>query len=298
MRVPDDERAVILKDVGGKQDDCAIICGIIETLYKKERVLSYDVTRAAESGQLTVRLAQGFDIFTSANARCLFALSQRIHDVRILFSKKRIIVTVLPAAGSQPQWQPAFVRRRTIAIDYGASKITNTDDIALIDSIVNDAYALAVRMPDMKFYLEPIVDGFGAVLEHTGMEIPLTGGGGRGADSEDASESSMGGSKAPESARVGYSLCFSNVPDIGADFFQHLHDAYGIRIAAAYGWLSVSPPMLVVNIRRINLAGTTKVLKVINHLPRPLKSDKKRSGADDDSQSTSTGHKQRRMRVK
>lgn len=297
MRIPDAERATILADVGGNVADCSLVCAIIETMYQSGRDLSFDVSRISANAHLIIRLADGFDIFTSANAKRLWALSQRIHDIRLVFSKKRIVVTVTPDGGTRPQWQRVFVRNRAVAIDYAAARITAKDDVSLIDAIVTDAYAMAERMPDMRFFIEPIVDGQAAVLQHTGMEIPLTGK--KAHDSEDASESSMGGSMMPESARIGYSLCFSNVPDIGADFFHHLHETYGIRIAAAYGWMTVSPPMLVVNIRRISVPATTIVQKVVNHLPRPLKhAGKKRSGADEGSHSTSMETRARRARAK
>lgn len=293
MRIPDAERAAILADAGGNQTDCALICAIIETMYQSGRDLAYDVSRNSTNSHFTIRLADGFDIFTSANAKRLWALSQRIHDIRLVFSKKRIVITVVPEGGTRPQWQRVFLRQRAVVIDYAAARITNADDISLIDAIVTDAYAMAELMPDMRFFIEPIVDGQAAVLPHNGMQIPLTGK--RSGDSEDASESSMGASTAPESARVGYSVCFSNVPDIGAEFFHHLHETYGIRIAAAYGWMNISPPMLVVNIRRISVPATTVVQKVVNHLPRPLKrATKRRAGSDD--ASLSTGSMEKRAR--
>jgi len=287
MLITDANRADILRDVNGNEADCGLVCLIIQTVQEPRRTLSFDVKYVGDAvtnadAYLRVRLAGGFSMFTNQQAKRLYALSQRIRAVHIRFSQQQLHVHVSPM--HKVRWQPACQRPRVTAIDYAASNVTDVDDIGLMDAIVSDVYNAATRMPDTEFWFEPIVgDGDGSWVPATvaGRHIPLTSELSTAAD--DASESSVGAAagKAPESARVGYSLCFRNLPDIEADFFRHLHDTHGHRVASAFAWFDQDPPLLVVNVRRTTASPAVIVQNVTTHLPRPLErpASKKRSSS-------------------
>ena len=273
MRVPEEKRKTILHDVGGDADDAALVCHVIETLYQG-RSIDYGVSVTGEGGEreIVVRVGKAFDIFTSAHSRKLHALSRRIRNADVVFGKLRVHVFISAQGDAPAQHKPGIGKRQRITeIDWTGSRVTDADDLLLMNAIVEDVYHMSARMPDTQFYFEPILTGGIATWRDTGMTIPLTseiGGGG----SEDASESSIAASRAPESARCGYAMCFVDMPTMSTAFFRHLHDQYGSRVASAYAWMGadLAAPMLVVNIRRATTPAAVAVQTVTNHLPKQL----------------------------
>lgn len=277
MRIPDAARADVLRDVGGNEPDCALACGVIETLLGGK--LMYRVRRHPD-GALEVRMS-GLDMFTGGHVRKLYALSLRVTSVEVSFAKGHVRVHVAPGAApaGRALHQAACQRTRQTAIDYAASGVTDGDDVRLIDDVVSDVYNSARRMPDTRFWFEPVLDQHRAQLPRyrpTGTGAGPSGGAPHGgsvaAAPDDASESSVGAGL--EQDRAGYSLCFANPPDVTGAFMQHLSDAYGQRLAGCFAWLGIDAPLFVVNVRRAAAAGTAALAA---HLPRPLPGLKRRA---------------------
>lgn len=267
----DKERASILQDVAGSAPDQAIVCSALNVIKRNSAPqITYGV-RKDPSGDIVLRVLDGVRVFGASEITALYAISSRVKAVKVNFAKRRVEVYVA-GAGQTPNrggWRPAKGKRKRVTqIDYAASNVTDKEDVRVIDGVVSDVYHSSSRMPDTQFWFEPIVDGLGAYLERTtGAPVPFTG-----AD-DDASESSQGGSKAPESARVGYALCFMNMPEVDAEFVRSLQETYGPRIGSVYAWLAPQDPLFVVNVKRLN-ARADKVVK--GHLARPWREKRKK----------------------
>jgi len=253
MRVPDSERASILRDVNGSTDDCTLVCHIIELLHRGGN-MAYCLTRK-DASSLAVVFPSSFNIFTASQARQVWALSQRITDVRIHFGKRRIAVHIATAAMATPlAYTPASTRTLSAdAVDWHAGGMTDADDVRTCSSIVQDVYNVAARMPDVHFYFDVIGGPDSATVSAT----------------DDASTESHVAVVA-EGARIGYSLCFAGMPDMSATFFRHLHQAYGTRIADAYAYIGkhVHTPLLVVNVRRATTPSGHATQHIASFVPR------------------------------
>lgn len=292
----DEERQFILKQVNGSAPDCALVCQVLRTVQRNGQAISYGV-RVEDDGSLLVRLGKNVGMFSSAQARGMFALSLRVEHVSIRFDKPCVEVRIVrdgeTAQMSRRPWTAEFPR--AVHVDYVASRITDADDIRVIDGIVAAVYSAAERMPSTLFWFEPIVHAGGWADTNAAAAAAA------GDDDDDASESSTGARRAPETARLGYSLCFANVPTLSATFFDHLTETYGQRVASAYAWFGVAagPPLLVVNVRRAAAPAGVLLPAVKEHVPRPLPvaaaraGDKRRDtgGGDDGSETVSNGER-------
>jgi len=269
------EREAILKDVAGSVPDQAIVCSALNVIKRNSASqVTYGV-RKEPSGDILLRVLDGVRVFGATEITALYAISSRVERVTMNFAKRRLEVRV-SAANREPNrgaWRAAKGKRKRVTeIDYAASQVTDREDVRVIDGVVSDVYHSSSRMPDTRFWFEPIVSGLGAYLEKTsGAPVPLTG-----AD-DDASESSQGGSRAPESARVGYALCFINMPEVDAEFVRALQETYGPRIASAYAWFAPQDPLFVVNVTRLNAGGQGNAEKAVKgHLARPWREKRKK----------------------
>lgn len=267
----EDERELILSQVGGSAPDCALVCQVLHAVQRSNgQAITYGIRTHEDDGSMTIRLAKDVGMFTAQHARGLFASSLRVESIDLVFDKRCVEVHVVrdgETAKNREPWTPAFPR--TVSVDYAASNVTEPADVSVIDGIVSAVYSTAVRMPNTLFWFEPIVDADGWHAGAAAAAARMH----QGDAGDDASETtSTGGSTAPESARLGYSLCFSNMPVLPAAFFQHLQDTYSQRIASMYAWMSVptGPALFVVNVRRASAPGSVLLHAVKEHAPSPL----------------------------
>lgn len=291
MRLHEDDRERLQRKLGADNgDDVVLAVNIIEALAnalrdaaagKAPRALAYELDVTSHSDRFAVHFTGGIDVFTHDCARTITRQSQRVLDVRIDFGAKRVSVHVARAAAHERTpidavryVPPSASKKRRVATDYEAARVTNADDRQTIDALVHDVYHVEARVPaDMDFWFEVVKSsGGGAHLSKHfgGAELPLTDDASMagGSIDESLSERDAGG------ITVGYSLCFVNVPSLSCAFLEHLVTKHSASIIAnAYAWFNVPASidkraLFVVNVRSASVPASDAKRVVTNNLPR------------------------------
>lgn len=242
------------------------VANVLETLFARTQVqpgtslnsLHYTLHAGDDdtSDRYTLRITTGLALFTHEYAAAIVRASVRVLSVDIMPTKHLIDIIIARAAASPAPKRHSYVpvkRRRRVAIDYDAGDVA-ADDRKTLDSIVDDVYASIDRVPeDMGFWYESIRDGSGTAVT----------------SEDDASESCTGG------ARLGFALCFTNVPRVTSAFLEHVTTAHTATVASAYVFLEpparVAPsPLLVINVRAADTSVSKTKSAIRNNVPRGL----------------------------
>ena len=148
-------------------------------------------------------------------------VSRRVLDVRVALDERALDITVARSSASGAQrvaYTPAAGARlrRALAIDYSSGGVTNADDCATLDALIDAVYASVEHVPaDMGVWYERVTSD------------------------DDASESVVG-EPASSSPVVGYSVCFVHVPVVTCALFEHLRTTFPAALVNAYVYLA--PP--------------------------------------------------------
>lgn len=198
-----------------------------------------------------VRVRAGLSILSAQDVHRLSKVSARIRDIQVYPERRLLTITVWCEGAAKPMptavYAPPRKRKaRRTALDWDAARVSDVDDQQTLASVMDDVYNVVDLIPDMQCWFEPIL-GDGAV--HKGVPIPRTA-----AAADELSESSEDAAdRATEEQRLGYALCFSELPDMSCSFLQYLRDTYHSVFIDGYIWFD--PPfsndaVLVVLLRR------------------------------------------------
>jgi len=315
MRLHKTDRDRIKERLNNDDRDALVACNIIEVLSRRIREISgvsasndmepvscdFITDDEGDPDHFRMQFTKGVSLFSHAFALMIDQVSDRIIDIQLLMTSRIIEIIVVRASAvsavsatqrrtglfsSTITLKPAVrhekirfeprvsKRRRIIDIDYAASGVIELADQRVVNSIVDDVYQSFERIPaNMIFWFEVVRGEHGAHLSerHGGAALPF---------SDDIVDDSVSESVAGGDI-VGFSLCFSGVPDISFSFLQWLHKRYPTTIASSYAWLHVPntvnhEAMFVINVRHINASIGDAHRIVQNSQPRGISIKAKR----------------------
>jgi len=215
------------------------LAGIFQRATPARSDFKYDVAAMdAPESPLVLSWTRGLALLRAADVEALVRVSARFESASVDVERGRLELEFSSyAAPRRERGAPAQHRkRRRRDFDFGAARVSDEDDRASLERLVDDVYASEQLMPALSIGLEPIVD----------RRAPLA--------CDDASETDVEGA-APEGARIGYSLYFGALPRLSAELLTRLVDRRRHPNALdAYVWFrgDALEPLLVVNVRRPN----------------------------------------------
>jgi hypothetical protein len=148
----------------------------------------------------------------------------------------------------EPYIEPANRTQRQAPIDWD---VEDEEDIKQLDRIADDVANVVRMMPVLDIWVEDLVP-----------DMQLQG--------KDGTE------RVPEVNRLGYALCFSNLPDMNLDFLLWLKKRHQHILRVFITAESSSAPMLVVVVRRTRASRETAAQAAASFLPQGTARTKRR----------------------
>jgi len=271
MRLSDEERARMARRLDDCEEDATVASNVLETLYAYLRdkhasgsvrmpTYGYHIETTPGADTFVLQLKRGLVMFMYEYVRVVRSVA-RVANVALNGIAGTVDVQIWRHAVAMVAHEyvpPAHLaRRRRLAIDFAASKRPPAPaDCTIIDALVNEVYASVRRIP------AGMATWYETIREH--------------GSAEDASEMTEGGTGAPGAAApaaMGYSICFTHIPAVSADFLKHLMTEYTAAIASMYMWFAppasvADSPVFVVNVRAAATPVAATKLLVANNVPR------------------------------
>ena len=269
MSVSNADQERIREKLPAKQD-CAVTCSVLEAIrqigeHGAVANFKYGIDEGYDEHHFVLYLNDGVELFSDEHAIRLFNLSVRIVDIRFIFSKRRIALKIVRHASNNrnlPREPYVPIERRKkqhCTIDFDAPGIGDADDRRTICGIIDEVYHIAEVMKTTVWF-ESIVDEFERLLKPRRVRLALA--------SEEASETEV----SLEGERIGYAICFRDMPEFSCTFMQHLKSRYGTLVTTSYVWFEPNEaPTFVVNVRRTNVSMAKTHSTIKGHVPLGLK---------------------------